>query len=107
MGIKKGETYHFSVLARQHPGSRIGLTVELVDSQGVVIGRGALRPAGLHWEKDTVSFVASATVEKAHLDLWAHKAGAIDLDMVSLFPEHTWRNRPGGYVQTWCSGWRI
>jgi len=96
MGIKKGETYHFSVLARQHPGSRIGLTVELVDSQGVVIGRGALRPAGLHWEKDTVSFVASATVEKAHLDLWAHKAGAIDLDMVSLFPEHTWRKRPGG-----------
>jgi len=96
MGIKKGETYHFSVLARQHADSKIGLTVELVDSQGVVIGRGALRPAGLQWEKDTVSFVASATVEKAHLDLWAHKAGTIDLDMVSLFPEHTWMNRPGG-----------
>jgi alpha-N-arabinofuranosidase len=96
MGIKKGETYHFSVMARQHSGSRIGLTVEVVDSQGVVIGRGSIQPGDLSWKRYTVSFVAGATVEKARLNLWAHKAGAIDLDMVSLFPEHTWMNRPGG-----------
>ncbi len=96
MGIKKGETYHFSVIARQHSGSRTGLTVELVDSQGVVIGRGAVHPTDLNWKTYTVSFVANSTVDKAQMNLWAHKAGAIDLDMVSLFPEHTWMNRPGG-----------
>ncbi len=30
------------------------------------------------------------------MNIWFEGDGAIDLDMVSLFPEDTWKNRPGG-----------
>ncbi|NCD68137.1 alpha-L-arabinofuranosidase C-terminal domain-containing protein [Mucilaginibacter agri] len=96
MGIKKGETYSFSVLARQHTGSKATLAVELKNAKGVVIGRGELKPDATDWKRYSVKFTAAATEEKGSLTLWAKNTGAIDLDMVSLFPEHTWKNRPGG-----------
>jgi alpha-N-arabinofuranosidase len=96
MGIKQGETYSFSVMARQHADSKIKLIVELVDAKGAVIGHGELSPDETNWKRYNVKFAATATVQKASLNLWAKNSGSIDLDMISLFPEHTWRNRPGG-----------
>lgn len=96
IGVKKGETYIFSVMARQHSGSKIILYVQLADADGTVLGSAALTPINKKWEKCTVKFTANATVENAHFNILAKNAGAIDLDMVSLFPQHTWKNRPGG-----------
>ncbi len=96
MGIKQGETYSFSVLARQHNESKIKLIAELVDAKGTVIGSGEISPDDANWKRYNVKFKATATVQKASLNIWAKNEGLIDLDMISLFPEHTWKNRPGG-----------
>jgi len=96
MGIKKGETYSFTVMARQHASSKTNLYVELVNANGNTIGHTSLSPDDADWKKYNVKFLSSATAEKAHLNVWAKGEGAIDLDMVSLFPLHTWKNRPGG-----------
>ncbi|OKS84961.1 alpha-L-arabinofuranosidase C-terminal domain-containing protein [Mucilaginibacter polytrichastri] len=96
MGIKQGENYSFSVLARQHASSKVKLLVELVDTKGTVIGHAELNPDDTNWKRYNVKFKATATVEKASLNVWGKHTGSIDLDMISLFPEHTWRNRPGG-----------
>jgi len=96
MGIKKGEGYNFSVLARQHAGSKVKLYVELVDGNGTVLGKAELNPDASDWKKYEVKFQSNATVDKAHLNVWAKNTGSIDLDMVSLFPQHTWKNRPNG-----------
>ncbi len=96
IGIKKDENYNFSVIARQHADSKIELYVELVDANGTVLGHADLKPGNQDWEKYNAKFKANATVQKAHLNVYAKNAGAIDLDMISLFPEHTWKNRPGG-----------
>lgn len=135
MGIRQGETYHFSVLARPHQGSMLGLRLELIDQQGKPIGsaRLALKSDGSHttamggmgmsghdasmiegsggrgnrqgdeseswgdgWVKDTVNFVATATDPKAQLYIWFEGRGSADLDMISLFPKDTWKNRSGG-----------
>ncbi len=97
MGIKKGVGYDFSVMYRQQkPG--VKLIVELVDSTGKILGSGSLMPSGsgLDWKKQTVSFTANATEPKARLNIWFEGTGVIDLDMISLFPKDTWKNRPGG-----------
>lgn len=96
MGIKTGETYNFSVIARQHAGSKVELYIELVSSDGKSIGHAVLAPDQPDWKRYHVAFTATETVEKAHLIVWAENSGSIDLDMISLFPEHTWKNRPGG-----------
>ncbi|MEP6583925.1 MAG: alpha-L-arabinofuranosidase C-terminal domain-containing protein [Ginsengibacter sp.] len=97
MGIKKGLQYHFSVLCRQQtPGLKIH--VGLLDPQNNIIGSAILSPSGTtdEWKKDTVSLAATDTTSKGKLTLWFEGTGVIDLDMISLFPPDTWKNRPGG-----------
>jgi alpha-L-arabinofuranosidase len=96
MGIKKGMTYHFSVLARQLDGSTMKMRIELVNPRGEVIGTASLAPDAKEWEKYTVSFISAATELKAKLNIWFEGQGSFDIDMISLFPDDTWKNRPGG-----------
>jgi alpha-L-arabinofuranosidase len=105
MGIRQGEQYHFSILTHPHPGSTIALRLELVGTKGEKIGTAQLSlgagvaktggsPEG--WRRDTVSFTATATEPRAQLYIWFEGQGVADLDMVSLFPQDTWKQRPGG-----------
>lgn len=96
MGIKANDQYDFSVLARQNKGSNIVLNIELVNAKGERIGGAALSPVGDQWKKYHVSFTSSATEPKARLNIWFQGKGSIDMDMISLFPKDTWKNRPGG-----------
>jgi alpha-L-arabinofuranosidase len=96
MGIKKDLSYHFSVMYRQ-PAGNIKLHVELVDANNKIIGSASLVPRNSKdWEKQSVNFTATSTEPKAKLNIWFEGDGIIDLDMISLFPPDTWKNRPGG-----------
>jgi len=98
MGIKKGLRYDFSMMYRlKSPGVKLHL--ELVNTKGEIIGEALLSPetTGNDWKKQSVSFNATATEPKAKLTIWFEGTGLIDLDMISLFPGDTWKNRPGGF----------
>lgn len=96
MGIKKDLRYDFSVMYRQ-PSGRVRLHLELVNAKNEIIGSASLVPGNSsEWQKQSVSFVASATEPRAKLNIWFEGDGIIDLDMISLFPTDTWKNRPGG-----------
>jgi len=84
MGIKKGMTYHFSVLARQLESSTLKIRIELVNPKGEVIGTTNLNPEAKEWKKYSVNFVATATEPKAKLNLWFEGKGSFDIDMISL-----------------------
>jgi alpha-N-arabinofuranosidase len=88
--------YHFSVMARQSTGSSLKMRIELLDSGSKVIGKTNLSPDVNVWKKYTVNFTSSATDSKAKLNIWFEGKGSMDLDMISLFPDDTWKNRPGG-----------
>ena len=97
MGIKKGLRYDFSVLCRQQkPGLK--LHIELLNNTNKVIGSTTLSPSGQdnEWEKEAISFNATDTASKGKLNIWFEGSGIVDLDMISLFPSDTWKNRPGG-----------
>lgn len=96
MGIRKGMQYDFSVLARQHEGSNVSLVVELVDEKNTVIGTATVKPTTEDWAKYTASFTANATVPKATLNVLLTEKGGLDLDMISLFPQDTWKGRKNG-----------
>lgn len=96
MGVKQGMTYHFSVLARPVGNSSIKLRIELVNAKGNAIGRATLVPDGNGWGKYSVDFSSSETEPKARLNIWFEGKGSLDLDMISLFTDDTWKHRPGG-----------
>ncbi|MGC4035194.1 MAG: alpha-L-arabinofuranosidase C-terminal domain-containing protein [Chitinophagaceae bacterium] len=97
MGIKKDLRYDFSASYRQ-AGSGIKMHVELSDSTGKILGSTTITPeqTGDTWKKLTASFTSNTTEEKAKMNIWFEGNGVIDLDMISLFPSDTWKNRPGG-----------
>ena len=96
MGIKQGMQYNFSVMARQLEGSTQKMRIELVNPKGEVIGKTTLAPDAKTWKKYSANFSSTATEPNAKLNIWFEGKGSIDLDMISLFPNDTWKNRPGG-----------
>jgi alpha-N-arabinofuranosidase len=116
MGIRQGETYHFSLWDRPFKSAGLILHIDLVKPNGeklasarlplnrnADVSGGAADPASMPesfstggWSKDTVSLMATATDAHAQLNLWFEGRGSVDMDMISLFPEHTWKQRPGG-----------
>jgi alpha-L-arabinofuranosidase len=96
IGIKKGMNYNFSVLARQSDNSQLKMRIELVNSKGEVIGTTSLAPETKEWKKYTAGLTATSTDPKARLNIWFDGSGSFDIDMISLFPNDTWKNRAGG-----------
>jgi alpha-L-arabinofuranosidase len=97
MGIKKDLGYDFSLMYRQSSSS-LKMHVELVNEKGENIGGTSVSTTatGDQWKKIAASFTATATVPKASMNIWFEGDGTIDLDMISLFPQDTWKKRPGG-----------
>lgn len=97
MGIKKDVRYDFSVMCRQ-ASPNVKMYIELVNDKSESLGGTTLSSTATNgeWIKETASFTANATEQKAKFNIWFEGDGVIDLDMVSLFPSDTWKNRPGG-----------
>ncbi|MHA4806674.1 alpha-L-arabinofuranosidase C-terminal domain-containing protein [Flavitalea flava] len=97
MGIKKGGQYDFSLMARLSSG-HVTLHIELVNGKGEILGGDSLVLASVenNWKKQGVRFMSSATELKAMMNVWFEGDGVADVDMLSLFPEDTWKKRPGG-----------
>jgi alpha-L-arabinofuranosidase len=97
MGIKKGLRYDFSSNYKLEKGSVV-LQLELINEKNETIGSTTITPntTGDNWSKMAISLIASETIQKAKFKISFLGKGSIDLDMVSLFPEDTWKQRPGG-----------
>jgi alpha-L-arabinofuranosidase len=95
IGVRMGETYDFSAQVRA-VGGNPKLRVELYSSDGSLLDSARLEGFGNEWKKVSAVLKPRATDAKSKLYLLLEGKGALDLDMVSLFPEHTWKNRPGG-----------
>lgn len=96
MGIKKDLRYDFSVMYRT--AGNIKLHVELLNTKNQVIGNTVIdaTATGDTWKKLAKSFQSTDTAQKGQCKIWFEGTGTIDLDMISLFPEDTWKKRPGG-----------
>jgi alpha-L-arabinofuranosidase len=96
MGIKQDNQYNFSVSARVSGGSDIKLKVEILDQKGMIIGSAETERFTTSWGKYKTTIKATGTEPKAIMRLMFTGKGSIDIDMVSLFPSDTWKERPGG-----------
>jgi alpha-N-arabinofuranosidase len=95
MGIKKNESYDFSIYCA-NPLGISKIIAELIDEKNRVIGSTSILPSALDWTTYEASFKAIETAKKAQLRLRFEGKGSIDIDMVSLFPQDTWKGRKKG-----------
>lgn len=96
MGVRQGEQYHFSMLARQSEGLPLRISVHLINEKNEKIGGANLNKIGYDWKTHSITFVCSETAEKAKLEISFDGNGVLEADMISLFPKQTWKERPGG-----------
>ena len=95
IGIRKGEPYDFSVRLRT-PDQPARLVVQLENADGKVLASSQISGQGREWKKFSLTLRSAVTEPKARLRLTLASKGNVDIDEVSLFPKHTWKNRPSG-----------
>ncbi len=96
MGIKGGLTYHFSLWAKSVEGSsklrdRVGGFEEWCDRKNDTVWK--LHLSGKNMRS---IFRLQPLMRKSSLRMTFEGKGVLDADMISLFPDDTWKKRPGG-----------
>ena len=95
MGVKAGEAYNFSAQIHTVAGAP-KLRVELYGSDGALLDSVRLEKFSNDWQTVTAVLHPKDADAKAKLYMLVDGKGVVDVDMVSLFPAKTWKNRPGG-----------
>jgi alpha-L-arabinofuranosidase len=96
IALKAGEKYDFSLFARIPEGSKSGkLLVRLVDADGIVQGETTVTVSSRSWKTYKAVLTAKASAD-TRLELRPQSAGEIELDMISLFPQNTFKGRKNG-----------
>ena len=96
MAVARGQTYQLSLFARAGDGFTGPLVASLESGEGIVYAQKTLSSLTSDWKRYRLSLTANATDPKARLVISTSRPGTFWLDMVSLFPKHTWKNRPNG-----------
>ncbi|RKD91643.1 alpha-L-arabinofuranosidase C-terminal domain-containing protein [Mangrovibacterium diazotrophicum] len=96
IALKAGDKYDFSVFAKGLDGAKGKFLVRLVDENGKVFAEGTSKSVGADWKKLMLTVTAKGDVDKAHLKVIPQFTGKVALDLVSLFPEKTFKGRKNG-----------
>ncbi len=94
--IRGRDSYDVSVFARVLSGDMTSLTVRLETLSGESLGQTQLTGLTDQWAQYTAVIKAQASDKDARLVVLADATGSVALDMVSLFPQKTFKNRPNG-----------
>ncbi|MEE6186656.1 alpha-L-arabinofuranosidase C-terminal domain-containing protein [Niabella digestorum] len=96
MVVKAGEQYNFSMFSRLLSKEPITLSITLQNPQGEILAENTLTISTSSWTKLDVPLIAKASHDTASLTVLATTKGKFALDVVSLFPKNTFKNRPNG-----------
>jgi alpha-N-arabinofuranosidase len=94
IGVHKGEPYVFSAFARG--GRQVPMRVGLVTPDGRTLAQARLTGFDSVWAKKSATLRPAATEARVRLQVVLEIPGLVELDMVSLFPKKTWKNRENG-----------
>ncbi|MCJ8208311.1 alpha-L-arabinofuranosidase [Mucilaginibacter sp. RS28] len=95
MGLTKDESYNFSIMAHAVEGD-VKIKVQAVNEKNEPIGEASLDAVKGGWNTYRTSFKCTATAAKGKLNVIFEGKGVVEIDMLSLFPQHTWKQRPNG-----------
>jgi alpha-L-arabinofuranosidase len=94
MNIVRGERYRLSFFSRGEAPMRV--TALLQSADGRTLAEQPISMAAGNWQRREVVLTADATDAQSRLALRFDSPGRVWLDMVSLFPVKTFKNRPNG-----------
>ncbi len=94
--VKAGDKYYFSFFSRMLQGKGGKILVRLVDGKGEVCGQATVNASAADWKKQEVLLTATRTATDTKLELVPQFTGSVALDMISLFPQKTFKGHRNG-----------
>ena len=94
--VQAGAKYNFSAFLRQVKGQAKPVRIALVEPQGwgkdpKLLAEATIDVSAPNWQKYSATLTASESAEKAALQILVLEKGILDIDMVSLMPEDTYK----------------
>lgn len=96
IALKAGDLYDLSLMARKASGKSSKLLISLVGEEGETLALKSITVGNAEWKTLKATFKATKDAPKARLVIAPQTTGAVDIDMVSLFPRNTFKNRKNG-----------
>lgn len=94
--LKEGDKYNFSLFVRNPDQKNKKLVIRLIGKNGENYGETTINANSTKWKKLKAVITANRTIADAELEVIPQSAGDIDLDMISLFPQKTFKGHPNG-----------
>ncbi|MBN1517044.1 alpha-N-arabinofuranosidase [Candidatus Sumerlaeota bacterium] len=94
--LNAGENYNVSLFARVASGSPEPLVVRLEGRNGALLGEAEFSGLTKDWAQYKATIKSVPGAGDARLVVLASGEGELHLDVISLFPDKTFRNRPNG-----------
>lgn len=96
IAVKGNEKYNFSVFARSPESKKGNLIIRLVGKNGEIYGEATTKSISEDWIKYEAIITAKQSANEAHIEITPQQKGRVDLDMISLFPQKTFKGHPNG-----------
>jgi alpha-L-arabinofuranosidase len=96
IAVTAGEKYDFSVYLRSDSIYNDPVVVRIENSSGVVFGSDTVKGITTEWTKYSREIQCDQTFNAAALNIVTTGKGTLYFDMVSLFPQNTFKNRKNG-----------
>jgi alpha-L-arabinofuranosidase len=96
MVIKAGEKYSFSMFAKLLSNTPVKMKVILETRSGALLAVDSFTVDSKEWKKQMATLQPVASYDTANLIVLATTEEKLAMDEISLFPEHTFKNRPNG-----------
>ncbi len=95
--VRKGEKYDFSLFGKMLDGDKGGkVVVRLLTPEGKEVARTTVSLTSKDWKKRTAVLTATADADVTWLSVAPQSPGLYALDMISLFPQNTFKGRKNG-----------
>ena len=96
IGLHQRAGYDLSFMLQNVSGNISSVKAELLDENGKTVTTSVIPVNSQEWKEYKTVIIPERTVAKAKLKLTFSGRGVVNMDMISLFPQDTWKARKGG-----------
>ncbi|MBD8489787.1 alpha-L-arabinofuranosidase [Echinicola sp. CAU 1574] len=95
IAVKEGLKYTLTFIAKVAKGENLTVTAKLWDKDQL-IGEGSVSGFSDEWAEYEIEMTSSKTLDGVGFQFLLEGEGELDVDMISMFPEDTWKGRKRG-----------
>jgi alpha-L-arabinofuranosidase len=96
IAVKAGEKYDLSLFAGNPDQKSKKLVIRLIGKNGENFGETTVSANSTGWKKFSAVLIAKQTANDAQLEIVPQTSGSLALDLISLFPQNTFKGHKNG-----------